>query len=184
MTPHFPITDFLGDAGAIRAVGSGAEASASRALSPGALRCEILRQHERIRALLDTLEEKATRLLSSVVPRPKELKETRHLALVLCSVMASHIDFENRTLAPTLERIDAWGPVRARRLRQEHEDQLWQLQAFARSLRRRTQSGAELAASAWELVMLIREDMEHEEEDFLAAGLLSDVVFANDVETG
>lgn len=183
MTLHGRTTDSLGEPGGIHEAVFDAEALAG-ALSPGALRSLILGQHERIRSLLRALEDKATHLRSSLVPRPNEFKEMRQLALVLCSVMASHIELENRVLAPALESLDAWGPVRARQLREEHADQLSRLRTYAHALRRRSQSGTDLAASAWELVALLREDMQHEEENVLCAGLLTDVEFANDVETG
>lgn len=184
MTLHGPITTSLGDRGGPHGAELDVEPQTLAALSPGALRSTILDQHAQIRRLLWALEDKATYSLSSVVPRPKELRETRKLALSLCSVMESHIDLENRVLAPALESIDAWGPVRARRLREDHAEQLARLRGYAQALRRRAQSGAELAALAWELVMILREDMEHEEESILCAGLLADVAFANDVETG
>ncbi len=184
MNLHGRITDSLGDPGRMYGAALDAEAWPEHALSPDMLRRMILQQHERIRGLLQTLEDKATHLLASVVPRPHEFKETRQLALVLCSVMASHIELENRFLAPVLESLDAWGPVRAQQLREEHTDQLRRVRVYAQALRRRTQSGAELAAAAWELVMLLREDMQHEEESVLCADLLSDVAVVSDVETG
>ncbi len=184
MTPHGPITTSLREPGGPCGATVDADDPALGALSPGALRSLILGQHERIRGLLSLLEDKATHMLASVTPHPRALKETRQLALALCSVMASHIELENRILAPALAGLDAWGPVRAQQLRAEHEDQLVRLRAYAQALRRRTSSGAELAASAWELVMLLREDMQHEEASVLAADLLTDVAFADDVETG
>jgi hypothetical protein len=181
MTPHGRITE---SPGGVEARMLGLENGCDPALSPGAVRASILAQHRRIRSLLRALEEKATHLLASSVPSLSERDHTRQLALVLCSVMASHIEFENRVLAPVLETVDAWGPVRAQRLREEHREQLELLRAYAHALEHAPHSGAELARSAWQLIALLRNDMEQEEAGVLNSGLLSDVAVAVDVETG
>jgi hypothetical protein len=157
---------------------------AERMLSPGEVRDTILAQHDRIRGLLSAIEDKAIRLLASPVPIVREREQTRELALHLCSVMTTHIALEDRILVRVLTEIDAWGLVRAERLRQEHAEQLLLVQAYARELEAESVTGTSLAMTATALVTLVSADMEHEESTVLHTSLLLDDASAYDVESG
>jgi hypothetical protein len=136
-------------------------------MRPGRVREVILAQHEQIRGLLDKLDRNATHLMAMAVPSDSAREGTRQLALVLCLVLVSHIEFENRVLTAALEALDASGPLRAERLRSDHAEQLLLLGAYSDALEHDAGSGAELALSAWQLVSLIREDMRYEEATML-----------------
>lgn len=154
-------------------------------LDPAEVRRVILHQHAKIRGLLASIEAKAIALLAGPVPNLAEREATRGLALLLCSVMESHIELENRILVGALTHIDAWGPVRAEQLRTEHAEQLQFLHTHVRTLENEAFSDAELALTASRLVELIRADMAHEEASILNAELLcDDGAAACDVETG
>lgn len=153
-------------------------------MPPSEVRALILRQHARIRELLDAVEQAANRLLAAALPNAAVGDATRQLTLQLCSVMESHIALENELLVTTLATIDAWGLVRAENLRHEHADQLAMLRAYVEELSEGGSTGAVLGLTASRLASLIRSDMEHEEHDVLRAELFSDGLVAGEVETG
>jgi Hemerythrin HHE cation binding domain len=153
-------------------------------MSPSEVRSLVLRQHARIRELLDAVEQSANRLLATALPNAEVGDATRHLTLQLCSVMESHIALENDVLVTTLATIDAWGLVRAERLRHEHADQLAMLRAYVVELREGESTAAVLGLTASRLAVLIRCDMEHEEQHVLSPELFSDGLVAGEVETG
>jgi Hemerythrin HHE cation binding domain len=169
---------------ALNTSGRAQSSAPEAAMSPGEVRTFILRQHARIRELLDGVEQAANRLLASAVPNAAACDATRLLTLQLCSTMEAHIELENDILVGALATIDAWGLVRGEHLRQEHAEQLSLVSAYASELREGTTTGSVLGLTASRLVALIRADMAHEEESVLSAGLLSDGLVAGEVETG
>lgn len=152
--------------------------------SPAEVRRSILKEHVEIRALLVELETEATNLLALAVPNEGASYKTRDLALELCQVMTAHVSRENRVLFPLLAELDAWGPVRARRLVDDHARQLLLLETYGDMLVRGDITSQALALTAWQLVRSIYADMEEEESTILSAELLRDDGIHNDVESG
>jgi hypothetical protein len=153
-------------------------------LEPSEVRALILAQHDRIRALLGLIDEKANVLLSAPVVSARDQELTRSLAVALCSTMAVHIELENRVLVRVLADVDAWGAVRVERLQSEHAAQLALLRDYLREIGRASASRVALAMTAKRLVAIIREDMAMEEAEVLTPELLSDSAIRSDVETG
>lgn len=53
----------------------------------------------------------------------RTLAIVRREAAVLCGVLRMHLDFEEASLLPLLDRHSGWGQERALRMRSEHSDQ-------------------------------------------------------------
>ena len=153
------------------------------AMDPAQVREVILEEHRKIRVLLARLESDAMTLLACSVPKPAARRALRLQALALCDELTAHIAFENRVLVPLVEIIDAWGPVRAQTLLEEHEAQLQLLGAYADMLMVDTETNQDTSLTVWQLVRSIGQDMREEEKQVLSAEFLSDRVGQN-VETG
>jgi iron-sulfur cluster repair protein YtfE (RIC family) len=154
------------------------------ALDPAQVRAVILTEHQKIRALLARLESDATELLACSVPKSTARHALRQQALNLCDQMGAHIAFENQLLVPVVGVGDAWGPVRAQRILEEHEDQMQLLRAYADLLMGSgSESNPGIAVTVWQLVQSIGADMREEEAHVLSPEFLSDRIGQN-VETG
>lgn len=138
-------------------------------LQPSELRERILRQHREIEAMLDGLEAGAERLASGL----EDSTWLRSAAEALGPVLEWHMDLEDKQLGPMLRASDAFGPVRAQRLAEEHARQRVELETLIRRVRRAADS-RELVRRARELVAAIRADIVHEEAEHLQESLLRD----------
>jgi hypothetical protein len=153
------------------------------ALDPAQVRAVILAEHRKIRALLARLESDATALLACSVPKASAQHALRQQALNLCDQMEAHVVFENQVLVPAVEMVDAWGPVRAQRILEDHEDQLELLHTYADMLMGDGEGNQRVSVIVWQLVQSIGQDMREEESQLLGPEFLSDRIGQN-VETG
>lgn len=153
------------------------------ALDPAQVRAVILAEHRKIRAVLSRLESDAMALLACSVPKSTARHALRQQALSLCDEMGAHIAFENQVLVPVVEVVDAWGPVRAQTIIEEHTDQMRLLREYANLLNGDGESSPGVAVTVWQLVQSISEDMREEEAHVLSPEFLSDRIGQN-VETG
>ena len=153
---------------------------------PARVRVAILSEHVKLRRLLRGVEREAHKLMASATPREAERVATFEAAQLLCSAMTAHIDLESRVLAPALETLDAWGKVRADRLRREHEDQRLILRSYLAALQAlgQVEPGQLLADVAQRLVDTLRKDMEIEEQTLLAPELWRGGPTGLEVEAG
>ncbi|HEX8952517.1 MAG TPA: hemerythrin domain-containing protein, partial [Polyangia bacterium] len=86
------------------------------------LRRQILAEHGELRA---------------AIAKVATAEEPARLALAtnaLCDLLADHLGHEDDELEPVLRTIDAWGPERARRLRDEHAAQRARLAQLRRDV--------------------------------------------------
>jgi iron-sulfur cluster repair protein YtfE (RIC family) len=143
-------------------------------LLPSEVREKVLQEHaalrEQIAAVRAAIDEGGDALLEA--------------ARALFDGLLRHLDSEDRILIPTLETIDAWGPQRAQRLRDEHAGQRrW----VARTRERLTSDPAALSAQLDRLTTFLErleKDMEEEESDELNADLLREYPFPVDMGGG
>jgi acetoin utilization protein AcuB len=153
------------------------------ALSPGEVREIVLHEHLHIRQLLRIAHETAQRVASGEGDE-YEVTAMRSAARSAYSALVAHTELEDRLLAPVLEHIDAWGPVRAESLRREHEQQRAGLER-ALAILDGTGSGMELvAASIEDMLAEVQRDMEAEEQDLIKSDLLTDSIVGKSVEDG
>lgn len=124
------------------------------------VRREILDEHTELRA---------------IIAKIRGAGDPGCLALATAELLdrlAAHLEHEDAVLAPVLRTIDAWGPERARRLRDDHVAQRAQLAQLRRELA--TTPEAALASTVRAFVDALVADMESEERDVLDAALLRD----------
>jgi hypothetical protein len=125
----------------------------------------VLRDHERIREDLGYVR--------------KALLAGDRLALsfsvpALIQHLRQHLDLEDTVLEPVLRRIDAWGEVRAQRLRADHVFQRAELRALEGRIDGEMSRFAEMSQRVRKFVDALERDMEQEERDVLSAELLTD----------
>lgn len=144
----------------------------------------ILLQHAELRISMRRLERNLRRMASADAAIPLDVRLNRDAARELCARVLSHMAFEERVLAPALEQLDAWGKLRAERLRADHEEQRAMVDEWLSVLDGNCDSGDEVAAIVQTLLSHLRRDMQEEEETLLRADLLVDVQLPTSVETG
>lgn len=144
-------------------------------MRPSQVRGRIIRQHAALRVKLDELEAATAELQDGREGGLGAAERAVALANELCQALDEHLAVEDALLVPTLRQADAWGPVRADRLSQHHDEQREQL----RSLAEQTEAGMSPQALASALAALIedlRADMAYEEREVLSPSLLRDEV--------
>ena len=144
-------------------------------MNPSDVRRQILAEHDRLRGRLQNLEDLATRAADGDGSAWAETR--RGLGELLVSLRA-HVESEEAILVPALEAADAWGPLRAKQVRDEHVTQLRLLATWERAAADDGLSPGELNARFRLLAGTLRADMEAEEADLLRPDVLRDDVVA------
>lgn len=124
------------------------------------LRRQILAEHGELRA---------------AIAKVATAEEPARLALAtnaLCDLLEDHLAHEDEVLEPVLRTIDAWGPERARRLRDEHLQQRARLAQLRRDVA--TAPALALAREVQPFLEELLVDMAGEERDVLDPDLLRD----------
>lgn len=124
------------------------------------LRRQILAEHVELRA---------------AIARVATAEEPARLALAtsaLCDRLEDHLELEDEVLEPVLRAVDAWGPERARRLRDEHAAQRRRLAQLRRDVA--TAPALALAREVQPFLETLLADMAAEERDVLDPDLLRD----------
>jgi Hemerythrin HHE cation binding domain len=135
-------------------------------------RALLLAQHKRLRERIVEVGEAAANVLAcSDAELPGRAEELTRALAAFTSDMNLHLGAEEELLGPILERLDAWGPVRLELLRSEHAHQRAILETLYSD---RKLAPRELARHARSLVANVLLDMNEEERDLLAEGLLRD----------
>lgn len=124
------------------------------------LRRQILAEHVELRA---------------AIAKVATAEEPARLALAtsaLCDLLEDHLAFEDERLEPVLRSIDAWGPERARRLREEHVAQRARMAELRREVA--TAPALALAREVQPFLEALLADMAAEEREVLDPNLLRD----------
>jgi len=124
------------------------------------LRERILRDHERLRALLDEVDRQAIQAAGESAEAADGL---RALGLQLLSRFSEHLALEDRVLAPALRRAGVAGRERAEQLDADHREQRELLDYLLTKLRDPSRPAAVLATEWCSFVELLLDDMAHEE---------------------
>lgn len=96
----------------------------------------------------------------------------------------AHIELENRLLVPALRQVDAWGDVRADRVRKEHAEQMTEVQLLLEEFGDPFTGSQEIATRLEDFIAVLEVDMAAEEKATLNPDLLRDDVVGIDVEAG
>jgi hemerythrin-like domain-containing protein len=148
-----------------------------KTLSPVTIRRAVLDQHRSMARLLDSIDA----LLAQ--PRSEErLVILRREAFVLCGMLRMHHDYEESTLAPVLETIDAWGKERAEQLLREHREQ----RETAFDLEHVCEHGSDptFVAALRDFLAQLRADISDEERHVLTKRIFSDLPIVQDAFGG
>jgi len=132
----------------------------------------LLLQHKQLRERIVEVGDAAANVLAcsegELAARTAELTRA---VVAFTDDMNLHLSAEEELLGPILERLDAWGPVRLELLRSEHAHQRTVLHTL------HTDRGLEPRETARRVRSLVADvlvDMNAEEKDLLAEGLLRD----------
>ena len=132
------------------------------------VRTRVLADHARLKIVIKDVDRLASAVAAGEVERLESLRER---AEALYRMLAEHIEREEAALAPIVERIDCWGPVRAEQLRHEHAGQKMTIQQAARDL---AIEGRPLGQTVQSMCWEILHDMKREEHDLLHPDLWLD----------
>ena len=150
-------------------------------LKPSEVRGRILGDHADLRRMLAEIEDLAERFERGDAEVARALRDH---GLALHARLCAHLDLEDEILAPALQNADAWGEVRAERLAREHREQRELLQYLLERLREESRPTLLVAREFRNFALLLRSDMEQEEETALREDLLRDDARRVDPERG
>jgi hypothetical protein len=155
------------------------EAKASpRDARPSEVRIEVLTQHTALRRRLASVRNAAHRVLEPPEVRDEQHRALRSEVLRLCDELELHLAYEENALVPLLEPLDSWGPVRAARLKAEHERQRGELRAFADACAGEGYFARRFAEQVRSFVVDMLEDMGIEEALLLHPDVLRDDIIS------
>lgn len=137
-------------------------------MTPTQIRTELLRDHERLRKMTDEARKLAARG-SSGEPVIDELREA---VAILAAVLRAHNLREEELLGGIIRSVDAWGPVRAEIMTEEHAQEHEEF--FAALVGVQTTPVEFAGAGVMILLDRILEHMSCEEDAFLNEDVLRD----------
>jgi hypothetical protein len=129
----------------------------------GHARETILEDHAALRRLMANLLDAAAEALVD----EKAIGRARELLIELAVTLEEHLTFEEDLLAPLLATADAWGPLRAVRLVDEHGQQRAALTALLEDSRSGVRTTADLVDEIGWFVRGLERDMDAEERTLL-----------------
>lgn len=145
---------------------------------PNDVRQQVLNQHARLRDALGTVHNLARST------NPADAEALREEALLFLSALSFHLDFEDRTLLPILEDIDAWGKERVEHVRKEHEEQRADIADLEKRVTNASEPREAVAAAVEAFRTRLLLDMTNEEKDTLDAHLFAEDVVDPDMIDG
>jgi CBS domain-containing protein len=143
----------------------------------------VLSEHLHLRQLIAHALDNARNVCAGET-HEQDIRAMRNAARSVCTALIAHTELEDRLLAPLLETIDAWGPVRASQLRREHARQRLGLDRALLILEDETQAVLAQAASIEDLLRQIQEDIAQEETELLGSDVLKEELVAASAEGG
>src|SRR6266511_3273921 len=81
------------------------------------VRERVLAEHTKLRVVITEVDKLASAVAAGETNRLETLRER---AAKLYRMLTEHIEHEKTVLAPIIERIDAWGPVRLEQMQHDH----------------------------------------------------------------
>jgi hypothetical protein len=134
----------------------------------GDVRTRVLAEHTRLRTVINDVDRLASAVTAGDFGKIELLRER---AERLYRMLTDHIDHEESVLAPIIEGIDAWGPVRLEQMLHDHAGQRMALKQAVNDLGvEGGPLGQAVQSMCWELL----HDMKREEHDLLHPDLWQD----------
>jgi hypothetical protein len=143
-------------------------------MEPAQVRDMVLRDHEELKAKLAHLY----RVIAHA-----DVQAMAREARVLLHKLAAHLELEDAMLAPVLRTIDAWGPVRADRLNEDHTAQRREISELLHFLEE-SEDAERIADRVSRFAETLERDMKEEEHDVLSSELLRDDTVSTDAFGG
>ena len=133
------------------------------------VRARVVAEHARLRTLIAEVEQ----LANAVGEGADDVELLRERAGTLYRMLTEHVDHEDAVVAPIIERIDAWGPVRLEQMQHDHAGQRMTLKQAVHDLDiQGRQLGQSVQSMCWEILR----DMKREEHDLLHPDLWRDSI--------
>jgi iron-sulfur cluster repair protein YtfE (RIC family) len=140
-------------------------------MQPSEVRERVLQEHVALRGLLSRVESLAQLVAAD---EPARVDDLRAAAESLLDTLASHIEWEDRHLAPALRDANVRGTELEARLVRDHIEQREVLRHALERLHDKGRPAALMARNLLDLVTLLRVDMEDEESSLLGSDVLRD----------
>lgn len=137
-------------------------------MKPDEIRTRILEEHEKLRVMLDELDDLNKRFENNEEAMSSEIRE---LGAGLFESLAAHLALEDAMLVPALEATKD-GAGRGARLKREHVEQRAILRYLLGRLEEEGRPTALVANELRSFSVYLRRDMQHEEQPILQEGLL------------
>lgn len=149
------------------------QAPTRQGIGPGEVREVILTEHSHVRALLERARAAAACALAPNATE-RDLRNLRAITEHLLRAMSSHLELEERALAPALADLPGFGRERAQQLVEEHRRQTSETRDMVRALAERNEPAPVLAGKLHDLIARLNVGLTHEEELLLNLDLLRD----------
>lgn len=140
-----------------------------KALSPRQVRELVLADHAALRVRLELV-----RWAIRQADADADASALLDALPTLLDHLSAHLALEDQVLAPTLARIDAWGPEREKHLTREHTEQREWIERMRQSLVEHRDDVGRISTQAMVMIGRIEDDMRHEEASVLDPRLLTD----------
>ena len=143
----------------------------SREAMPSRLRKRILDDHQVLRGEVAKLKKLAREYEEGIA---ENLDKLDMQVRSIYGMLLRHMNMEEHLLIPALRESDAFGAERVRLYKTEHESQRASLRHIVKSLGRSESEPRQYLDWVHALAESLLDDMEREEEEFLAAKILRD----------
>jgi iron-sulfur cluster repair protein YtfE (RIC family) len=139
------------------------------------VRARVLAEHARLRAVIAEVDRLAIAVAAGEMHRLTALRER---AGRLYRMLTEHIDHEDAVVAPIIQGIDAWGPVRLEQMERDHANQRMALKQAVYELDIEGEPlGQAVQSMCWEIL----HDMRREEHDLLHPDLWRDSIIVVEI---
>lgn len=141
-------------------------------LKPSEIRARILEQHQVLRLRLNAL-------VQALRDPNRAIRDLKADVAQLQTLLIAHVEAEERMLIPELREVDGFGPVRVKKLREEHAEQASQLHTILKAIME-SEERDDVIGSILSLIERIQVDMDEEEQTHLSPAVLKDDVVTSD----
>lgn len=148
-------------------------------MKPSEIRRRVLADHAELRMRLAELSSIASHILAG---RTGVKAPLRKKVNGLCNALLRHLVMEENFLLPAIREVDAWGPIRAGRMEQEHQAQSAALEWLLCVSEQ--EESRELARAVNAFGRSLLKDMDVEERELLNPDLLRDDLISIDQFVG
>lgn len=137
--------------------------------TPDEVRRRVQEEHDAIRAQIGALLESTREVAEHVADAPRLWRPM----IELCRMLQRHLDYEDEVFLPLLAQADAWGPVRAASIDDDHRAERAMIAALVEDIAAGTRSDGELVDEIAWFLSAVEHDMFDEERLALDGDVVS-----------